>query len=583
MNPRLGHPDTEPTPPPAPPAKNVDERPKTLGGIAARALSVMETNSPVRRGHGDVVTANTGWFIDPLKWAKRATASRLLAEQSESMADALERMGVPARLDTAISAIGAVTGQVEALPAYRAIRFLPAVAARDRRPVLNGMKFFIQNHPRARYFRYSVITASEPVPFGGDLRKAIQRLSRRVSKWATKARDRDVEVLFRGVEFTRASAADRDAEAARRMTSSFIGPADAPLTRRFGAGTVLYHVHANVLTWPQRAMKDSDWSGFLSMTWRSVKGHWQDNGRIEKVEELVKYCLKPADIEDAADEEILWLYQQTERLKLVQPMGPFAAFMADLEEAGEKVVRVRTKDGGRLQRVRKSSRLNHHAKDKPEGVNGDDPTKPAPSVLDGDERAPRSDGSRRKPTNLVLGVSLPQWRHSPWAEPMILVQRYVPGAINRADGARLEEIETEKGLARMDWDASGAPDPALALDIARRALAGTLTAVDAALIGAEHAADPDPIAGGEADRYRVHTCGPTVPATSGDVRDEAVVARSRRDEAPRTERGRAPALPPPDALDDLIPFDAPLSPFVRAMREMLAEQARARAAIVMAA
>lgn len=583
MSPRLGYPHTEPTPPSAPPAKNVDERPKMLGGIAARALSVMESSGPARRGHGDVVTANTGWFIDPLKWAKRATASRVLAEQSESMADALERMGIPARLDTDITAIGAVTGQVEALPAYRAIRFLPAVAARDRRPVLNGMKFFIQNHPRARYFRYSVITASEPVPCGGNLRGAIQRLSRRVSKWASEARDCDVEVLFRGIEFTRATAASRDAEAARRMASSFIGPIDAPLTRRFGAKTILYHVHANVLTWPQRAMKDPDWSDFLRMTWRAVKGHWQDNGRIEKVEELIKYCLKPADIEDAADEEIVWLYQQTERLKLVQPMGPFAAFMADLEEAREKVVRVRTKDGGRLQRVRKSSRLNHHAKDKPEGVNGDDPTKPAPSVLDDDERAPGSDGSRRKPTNVVLGVSLPQWRHSPWAEPMILVQRYVPDAMNEADLARLEEIQTEKGLARIDWDASRAPDPALALDTARRALAGELTAVDAALIEGEHAADPDPMAGGEADRYRVHTCRPTVPDTSGDVRDEAVVARSWKGEAPPTKQGRAPALPPPDELDDLIPFDAPLSPFVQSMRAMLAEQARARAAVDMAA
>lgn len=543
----------------------------------------MESNGPARRGHGDVVTANTGWFIDPLKWAKRATASRLLAEQSESMADALERMGVPARLDTDITAIGAVTGQVEALPAYRAIRFLPAVAARDRRPVLNGMKFFIQNHPRARYFRYSVITASEPVPFGGNLRGAIQRLSRRVSKWASKSRDCDVEVLFRGVEFTRATAAARDAEAARRMTSSFVGPPDAPLSRQFGAGTVLYHVHANVLTWPQRAMKDSDWSGFLSMTWRTVKGHWQDNGRIEKVEELVKYCLKPADIEDAADEEILWLYQQTERLKLVQPMGPFAAFMASLEEAGEKVVRVRTKDGGRLQRVRKSSRLNHHAKDKPEGVIGEDPTKPARSVLDGDERAPGPDGSRRKPTNLVLGVSLPQWRHSPWAEPMILVQRYVPGAMNQADRARLEEIETEKGLARMDWDASGAPDPALALDIARRALAGELTAVDAALIGAEHAADPDPMAGGEADRYRVHTCRPSVQGASVESSDEMDLAEPSPGGAQMGGRKRGPTLPPPDALDDLIPFEAPPSPAVQAIREMLAEQTRARAAIGVAA
>lgn len=535
MSPRLGYSHTEPTPPPAPPAKNVDERPKTLGGLAARAVAAMESNGPARRGHADVLKANTGWYIDPVRWAKRAKASRLLAEQSETIADALERMGEPARLDSSITAIGAVTGIAEALPAYRAIRFLPAVAARDRRPVLNGMKYFIQHHPHARFFRYAVITASEPVPFGGELRKEIQRLSRRISKWATEARDRDVEILFRGIEFTRATAADRDAEAARRQDAFFLGPADAPLTRRFGAETVLYHVHANVLTWPQRAMRTEDWSGFLRMTWRSVKGHWQDNGRVEKVEELVKYCLKPADIKDASDHEILWLYRQTERLKLVQPMGPFAAFMAKLEEAGEKVVRVRSGDGGRLQRVRKSSRLNHHSKDGAEGSQEGDAAQPAPSVLDSDDRAPK-DGSRKRPSNLVLGVSLPQWRHTPWAEPLILVQRYDPLAVSMADRARLEDIDTEKELARVDWDSSGAPDPAVALDIAKKALAGQLSSIEVAMIEAEHVPKPDPIAGGEADRYRVHTCRPTVQATPVGIGARSDMAASQETEPPASRQ-----------------------------------------------
>jgi len=348
------------------------------------------------------------------------------------------------------------------------------------------------------------------------------------------------------------------------MASSFIGPADAPLARRFGADTVLYHVHANVLTWPQRAMRTEDWSGFLRMTWRSVKGHWQDNGRVEKVEELVKYCLKPADIREAPDHEILWLYRQTERLKLIQPMGPFAAFMAKLEEAGEKVVRVRSGNDGRLQRVRKSSRLNHHSKDGQEGNQEGDATQPAPSVLDSDDRAPK-DGSRKRPSNLVLGVSLPQWRHTPWAEPLILVQRYDPLAISMADRARLEDIDTEKGLARVDWDSSGAPDPSVALDIAGKAMAGRLGPIDVAMIEAEHP-QPDLIAGGEADRYRVHTCRPSVPAAPAQAWTGWGVAASWEDDLPHPRPGWAAKLPPPDLEDDLIPFDLPPSAFVLAMR-----------------
>jgi hypothetical protein len=544
----------------------------------------METNGPARRRHGDVLRANTGWMIDPVKWAKRALASRLLAEQSEAIADALERMGVPARLDSDITAIGAVTGKVEELPAYRAIRFLPAVAARDRRPVLNGMKYFIQNHPRSRFFRYAVITASEPVPYGGDLRGEIQRLSRRISKWAPQARECGVEILFRGIEFTRATAAERDADAALRRGAPFSGPADAPLTRRYGADTVLYHVHANVLTWPQRAMKDSEWSDFLRMTWRSVKGHWQDNGRIEKVEELVKYCLKPAEIKSACDDEILWLYQQTERLKLVQPMGPFADFMAGLEKAGEKVVRVRSGDDGRLQRIRKSSRLNHHRRD--DSADGDDDrdaTTTSPSREREEKPSGVDGGDRPKPNNLVLGVSLPQWRHTPWAEPLILVQRYRPDAVGRAESARLDDIDVERGSARVDWDASGAPDPSVALDIAEKALAGKLCPVDAAMAAGETARRSDPIEGGAADLYRVHTCRPTVQGALSDKDIEAVLVGVFGNDAIAIGQKRPSSLPPPDELDHLIPYDPPPSPTVLSMRAMLAEQARAHAAMSMAA
>lgn len=578
MSLRLGYNHPEPTPLPDPQVKNVDKPPQPLGGIAARALSVMETNGPARRSHGDVLKANTGWFIDPAKWAKRAEASERLHEQSESIADALERMGVSARLDADITAIGAITGIAESLPAYRAIRFIPAVAARDRRPTLNAMKYFIAHHPNAKFFRYSVMTAAEPVPFGGALRKSIQTLSRRLSKWAAQARAHDVEILFRGIEFTRATAAERDAESAARVPASFIGPRDAALSRRLGAETVLYHVHANILSWPKRAMASSEWTSFLQMTWRAVKAHWRDNGRVEKVEELVKYCLKPNDIATASDDEIHWLYEQTGRLKLAQPMGPFATFMANLKEDGEKVVRVRHGNDGRLQRVRKSARLDHRDagsdEDASEGGEGATPVSEAAGAA----------STSNRPTNLLLGVSLPQWRHTPWSEPLILVQRYDPKAAGAADRERLQDIDIEMRVAELHWTASGAPDRAIAMDVARKARAGTLSERD--LVHAEiagHSLRPNPEAGGEADRYRVHTCRPTVRGTSGEVRDETAVARSRKDEAPPAKRGRASTLPPPDALDDLIPFEAPLSPFVQSMRAMLAEQARARTAIDMAA
>ncbi|MBB4571690.1 hypothetical protein [Rhizobium leucaenae] len=165
--------------------------------------------------------SNAAWRLDPFVWAKRQAATKMLDQQTECIAEALLRAGVNVTLDGDLTMIGAVTGVVEHQRVYRAVRFLPTVAGRDRRPIVNGLKLFISGHPNSRYFRYAVMTCAEPVPVGGDLRSVIRALSRRISKWAYEARKKyHVEALYRGIEFTRATAAERDAEAHARGQAS---------------------------------------------------------------------------------------------------------------------------------------------------------------------------------------------------------------------------------------------------------------------------------------------------------------------------------------------------------------------------
>lgn len=416
-----------------------------------------------RRGHSDVIKANTGWKLDPHAWVERWKASAVLAQQSERIADALGRMGVDVRAESEVTMIGAVTGQVAELTAYKAVRFIPSVAARDRRPILNGLRFFIEEHPNSKFFRYAVMTAPEPVPFGADLRSVVAGLSRRISKWAVAARAAGVEVLYRGIEYTRATAEERG------------------MSDRYAPDTPLYHVHANVMTWPTRRMRDEEWAAFLQMTWKAVDAHWRDNGRVQDPAELVKYCLKPGDLDEATDQEILWLYEQSRRLKIAQPLGPFAAFMKELEESGEKVVRMRRQGGAsELVRVAKGERLDHS------------------------KREPKEASPGSPPKNVLLGVSLPQWRWTPWAEPMLLVQRYDPKSYRKGDEDRLAEIDLERAAARKDWDAAGAPSPEAALAVAGLYGDGKVTAMPSRA-GAEGA-----------DPYRVHTCRPTVRSEAQD-------------------------------------------------------------------
>lgn len=189
----------------------------------------MAANGPARKSHHDVLRSNTGWEIDSVGWANRSASSRLLTAQTERIASALVRDGIEVMRDGDMTMISAVTGIVESLPVYRAVRFLPMIAARDRRPMVNGLKLFMAGHKNARFFRYAVMTCAKPVPAMGDLRGAIQELSRRISKWANRTKKFGVKVLFRGIEFTRKTAEER-------------GMAD-----RYPADTIRYHVHANVI------------------------------------------------------------------------------------------------------------------------------------------------------------------------------------------------------------------------------------------------------------------------------------------------------------------------------------------------
>ncbi len=440
---------------------------------------------PDRFSHSDVLQVNTGWKIDIDKWAKTRVAADILSEQSREMADALERMGERAHRNSDLSIVGAVSQRVEQLPVYRAIRILPVVAKRDRRKYLNSLKYMIAENRHSQYYRYAVFTSGDLIVEGGALREAIQGLSRRISRWSSWARGKyDIEVLFRGIEFTRASAQARDYEAAERYREEhpdFVGDLGTPLSDRYGKDTILYHLHANVLFWPQRKLDDDAWASFLKGTHSRAKGLWKDTGVIQKAEELVKYCFKPNELKAASDEAILWLFHETKELKMCQPMGRFAEFLHELSQNREKIVGVNVLGRVKYCRVKKPRRSRQPVNAQNAGRH---------ETTHAHRTSDRRSEDNPKPQNIVLGVTLPQWRHMPYAEPMILVQRYNPNATCTEDQQRFRLIDALKAQARRDWEIAQAPNVVDALDAADKALA-TLVA------GAE-------------DAYKVHRCRSTV-------------------------------------------------------------------------
>lgn len=447
-------------------------------------------------GHTEAGNRNIGWELEARQWLAAKQRRAELEGQTERLADLLEAAGVQARMKSDVVAISAVTGIVTELNSWRPVRFLPAVAARDRRPILNALRYWLENEAAyPQYIRYAVVTSGDLVPAFGDLRKALKDLARRVSKWANEASERfDVEVHFRGSEFTRKTAAER-------------GLAD-----RYPADLVLYHVHANVLFEPRKVFPKEGagtWAEFLSWSREKLGAHWNDCGRIEDAREIVKYVVKPGELlegeQPLQSDEAKWLHESLFRLNLAQPLGGFRMFYRDMRKGRLKVVRVRNErgSGGSLALVKKGEKLDHSKRE---------------------EREKEPGGGC--PKNLIIGVTMPMWAHTPWAEPTILVQNYDPRPVGRAAVERLQDIDYERMDARVRWDKAGAPAPAVALSVASAwAQKGGLN------VAPFRAVRPAP--------YRVHTSSLTVPTQEGGETTGSVPKSS-------SEGGAKPPDPSPD-------------------------------------
>lgn len=483
MTSRFGSAPLTPEPLPRRSSKSVDKRPRGLGKLAVEALDAerLSPSAPATFTYEEVLRGNTGRGLEPSKWARRTLATSKLAKQSAQIAAALKRAGENVYREANITLISSVTGIVETLPVYRACRFIPVIAARDRKQMINGLKLFTAEHQFARRLRFAVLTHIAPVPAGGKLREAIQDLSRRLSRWAHQISEPvdqggfDAEVLFRGIEFTRRTAEERG------------------MLDQYPADTILYHVHANVIFRPKRKLKGDIWRRFLRYTRSVMKAEWSDRGAARNPIDVIRYCIKPNDVTGATDGEIAWLHNSLKRLKLAQPMGEFKKWSAEIKKRKLKIANVNFAGKSRMARVQRQQRKKRIEVDRAQDAIGN-----SSALSDAvPEKAPL--GRPEKAINVLLGVSLPQWRHTPWAEPMIIVQGYEPQHLP-VDVER--KIVAWRDQARVWWDVAGAPAPEIALMVAQNALDCVLRSE-----GEEKSVDTS-----SAD-YSVHSCRPTVQRT----------------------------------------------------------------------
>ena len=331
----------------------------------------------------DLARELTGYEVHADTWLDSRNERAKLQVMTDQLVEKLREGGIePLRKSQAtISIVGVCTGKVEVVTQYRNINFLPVVAAANRSQVLRRMDFFAQSRP---FLRYGVVTNGPRCPIS-ELRTSLCALGRAVSNFGSRAELKSwgVELVFRGSEFT---------------------------VRREADGLVTCHPHANVVFNFSRRLAPEQFREFLRFAHEQFPGHWRDCGRLREAAEAVKYITKPAELLGLSSGELCALQKAVHGLKLVQPMGEFAALGRRLKGEGVKLGKRLVQGVWRWCKVRKAGR-------------------------DGGPTEARGESK-----DVVLSVLPPQPRFVPRLEPCLLVMNFSGDLVAAVEKANLGEM-----------------------------------------------------------------------------------------------------------------------------------------------
>ena len=263
----------------------------------------------------DLMKQGTGLRIDPQEYLVRKAANAVLEDQQRQIIEKMAGAGVDLARSADAVRVDLVTLKHAPVEGCRRCRFLPMVAKRERAEYLSSLEGYLRD-PTTRFARYGVVTLGSPITaMDRKARGVIQAFHRKLSRWSAQAKKKfSIEVIIRATEFTRRS-----------------------LRRRGLAGDAAsYHFHANVIYVPSR-YDERNFADFLSWTHKFFGSHWADAGKIRNLREIVKYMVKPGELDDATGEELVWLFKATQKLKIIQALGGFAGYRRSLKDAGLKI------------------------------------------------------------------------------------------------------------------------------------------------------------------------------------------------------------------------------------------------------
>lgn len=286
--------------------------------------------------HAHVIN-RAGFGMDSEEWAESVKRRWERFQQGRELAASLERTGIIA--DYAGSnrprpfIVCPISRRAIALPMLRRVNFFPEQAASRRAEMLGEVETWLAK-PGNRWARMGTFTAGKRVPTS-EIRETHSALTRRLSKMAAAKWFREVATLvFRAVEF-----------GTPKLEILANGP------------EWTWHIHAHTIFRPHRRLNRNEWAEFCRRVARYMKAHWDAGRPVEKARELVKYPVKPCDLETlreiGGDMEVRKFFDATLKLRITETLGTLRDQRAALRIEKRKRCKERTRNGDWVRTVRR--------------------------------------------------------------------------------------------------------------------------------------------------------------------------------------------------------------------------------------
>ena len=243
------------------------------------------------------------------KWEKGQAFNQKLLEQSHDIAEKLESEGIKAYIEQDLTLIGLHSRQAKRLPNFRNINFIPYMARKNRNRHAKELSYYLQKNPNCRLWTITTGTRCN----SAQLNARVRWLHRKISKlnYEPFMKRAGASFVFRATEFGE------------------VAPSGDDLS---------YHPHSHALLKLDRYLAKDTWTKLLSQIQEYFGVHSQDNGRIRDPRELVKYCVKPSDLEHLTSKQLVTLYEASKGLRLCESLRAFRKLRGQIRCEGLKVI-----------------------------------------------------------------------------------------------------------------------------------------------------------------------------------------------------------------------------------------------------